>query len=314
MDENRRNRGSARGGRGGHQKYSAGRHKAKQGSAEWAKKRTRSIQRMMARGTDLPANLRNDMERELASHKTTIADKSFQRRRSAMISKYHMVRFFGAFSTLVSQSGFNLLTDAGTERKKASRLVKQLKRKLEETTDEAERAQLQANLHIAEVDEAYTQHHPHAETYISLYGNTKKDGEDDDNDDDDEKKAPAAKAALAAERPPMWKVVEKTMEEGTDALRQLRERRSANSEEEEASASQPRARNSKPPRERMANVIAKQNQAKGSNKPSENKPAAAASSGQQKPQTGLNRRERRRIMRETMAAEKDDEEGGFFDM
>lgn len=92
MDENRRNRGQ---GRNGHQKYSAGRHKAKQGSAEWAKKRTRSINRMMARNNDIPANLRNEMERELASHKTTIADKGFQRRRSAMISKYHMVRFFG---------------------------------------------------------------------------------------------------------------------------------------------------------------------------------------------------------------------------
>ncbi len=91
MDENRRNRGPG----GTRQKFSTSRHKAKQGSAEWAKKRTRSIQRMISRNSDIPANKRNDMERELAAHKNTIADKSFQRRRSAMISKYHMVRFFG---------------------------------------------------------------------------------------------------------------------------------------------------------------------------------------------------------------------------
>lgn len=50
---------------------------------------------MMSRNADIPANKRNEMERELVAHENTIADKSFQRRRSAMISKYHMVRFFG---------------------------------------------------------------------------------------------------------------------------------------------------------------------------------------------------------------------------
>ncbi|KAJ3498081.1 hypothetical protein NLG97_g1396 [Lecanicillium saksenae] len=295
MDENRRKGGQ---GRNSHQKYSAGRHKAKHGTTEWAKKRTRSIQRAMSRNADIPANLRNDMERELAAHKNTIADNGFQRRRSAMISKYHMVRFF--------------------ERKKAERLVKQLKRKIDEATDDEERAKLQADLHIAEVDEAYTQHHPHAEIYISLYGNAKKDAEGDD-DDDDEKKTPAAKAALAAERPPMWKIVEATMKEGPDALRQLRERRSADGETE-APAGKPRSRNIKPPpqRERMANVIAKQNYAKNAGKPDgESKTASAggATAQQNGAKPGLNRRERRRIMRETMAeADKDDDEGGFFEM
>ncbi|KAJ6789242.1 hypothetical protein PWT90_05086 [Aphanocladium album] len=296
MDENPRKGGQ---GRNNHQKYSAGRHKAKHGTTEWAKKRTRSIQRAMSRNADIPANLRNDMERELAAHKNTIADNSFQRRRSAMISKYHMVRFFVL-----------------PERKKAARLVKQLKRKLEQATDDEEKAKLQADLHIAEVDEAYTQHHPHAETYISLYGSAKKDADGDD--DDEEKKTAAAKAALAAERPPMWKVVEATMEHGPDALRQLRERRSADGETE-AAASKPRSRSIKPPpqRERMVNVIAKQNHAKNTGEPAgESKAASAGAAGQQNgAKPGLNRRERRRIMRETMAeAEKEDDEGGFFEM
>lgn len=205
------------------------------------------------------------------------------------------------------------------ERKKASRLVKQLKRKLEAATDDEERSKLQADLHIAEVDEAYTMHHPHAETYISLYGNAKKDGDEEDDDIEDDKKTPAAKAALAAERPPMWKVVEATIEEGPDALKQLRERRSATGDDD-ASASHPRPRNTKPPhqRERMANVIAKQNNSKDAVKPSSDGKAASAAAGEQQNGAktgGLNRRERRRIMRETMASvDKDDDDGGFFEM
>ncbi len=162
-------------------------------------------------------------------------------------------------------------------------------------------------------------HHPHAETYISLYGNAKKDGDEDDDDKDDEKKTPAAKAALAAERPPMWKVVEMTMEEGPDALKQLRERRSATGDDNE-SASHPRPRNTKPPhqRERMANVIAKQNHSKSPGKPTGDNKAASATAGEHQngaKMGGLNRRERRRIMRETMAStDKDDDEGGFFEI
>ncbi len=162
-------------------------------------------------------------------------------------------------------------------------------------------------------------HHPHAETYISLYGNAKKDGGDDDEDGEDEKKTPAAKAALAAERPPMWKVVETTMEEGSDALRQLRERRSATGDDD-ASASHPPSRSTKsaPQRERMANVIAKQNHAKNASKTNgDGKVAPAAADEQQNGATagGLNRRGRRRIMRETMAStDKEDEDGDFFEM
>lgn len=70
-------------------------HKAKEGSTEYSRKRIRAIERLFQRNQDLPADVRNNMERELASHKATIVDKSHQKKRSAMISKYHMVRFFG---------------------------------------------------------------------------------------------------------------------------------------------------------------------------------------------------------------------------
>ncbi|OAA74143.1 rRNA-processing protein EFG1 [Cordyceps fumosorosea ARSEF 2679] len=297
MDENSRDRGPG-GNASKKHGFSTGRHKAKQGSAEWAKKRTRSIQRMMSRNNEIPANLRNEMERELAAHKNTISDKSFQRRRSAMISKYHMVRFF--------------------ERKKAERLVKQLKRELEAATDDEERSKIQANLHMAQVDEAYTIHHPHAEVYISLYGSAKKEG-DEAEGGEGEKKVPAAKATLAAERPPMWKVVERAMEEGPEALKQLRERRSATGDDD-ASASQPRSHAAKTPpqKERMAKVIAKQAQRNNAGKATgDGKTESAAGGAQQSgaKTDGLNRRERRRLMREAMAStEKEDEDDGFFEM
>lgn len=74
---------------------SKARHKAKEGSAEWAKKRVRTVERLFQRNQDLPANVRNDLEREIAAHKTTITDRAFQKKRSAMISRYHKIRFFG---------------------------------------------------------------------------------------------------------------------------------------------------------------------------------------------------------------------------
>lgn len=70
-------------------------HNAKEGSVEHARKRSRTIERLFQRNSDLPSEVRRDLETELASLKYNIEKKGFQKRRSAMISKYHMVRFFG---------------------------------------------------------------------------------------------------------------------------------------------------------------------------------------------------------------------------
>ncbi len=80
-------------------KFYGKKHKAKEGTAEYAKKRARNIQRLFQKNQDLPADVRNNMERELAARKAESADKAFHKKRAAMISKYHMVRFFGT-STL----------------------------------------------------------------------------------------------------------------------------------------------------------------------------------------------------------------------
>ncbi|POR34036.1 rRNA-processing protein efg1 [Tolypocladium paradoxum] len=261
--------------------FGSGKHKAKEGTSEFAKKRVRNIERLLQRKQDLPANVRNDLERELAAHRVDIADKGFQRKRSAMISKYHMVRFF--------------------ERKKASRLVKQLQRKIEKNPDSEDMDSLERELHVAEVDEAYTLYHPHVEPYISLYGNKSAD------DDEDVGKTPAARVALKAERPAMWSVVEKTMEEGPEALKRLRERRSADESKPKPKRPQPKASTAKP-----SDGHKQQERNKGRLQQDGKTDVATGKKDEQPP---LNRRERRQLMREAAPAadDSDDGDGGFFE-
>jgi hypothetical protein len=107
-----RDRGSFNGAK--KRKQSKTKHRPNEGTSTWAKKRTRTIERLLNRNQELPANVRNDLERELGALKATVSDKSFQKLRSAMISKYHMVRFFGtSFSGYVSgvSKNANILCD-----------------------------------------------------------------------------------------------------------------------------------------------------------------------------------------------------------
>ena len=88
-------------------------------------------------------------------------------------------------------------------------------------TDEAESAALEADIHIAEVDRAYTIYFPYMERYVSLYPVLSKE------DVQDEEKSSALRA-LRAERPKLWKTVEAAMAKGEAALERLRDRRLAN--------------------------------------------------------------------------------------
>ncbi|KAG5922787.1 hypothetical protein E4U42_005265 [Claviceps africana] len=286
--------------------HGTGNLKTKEDGTSFAKKRIRNIARLLQRNKDLPANVQNDLQRELATLKATIADKSFHRKRSAMISKYHMVRFFGR-----------------AERKKASRLAKQLKRKIEQSSDSADVEHLRRQLHIAEVDEAYTIYHPHLEPYRSLYGSVKTDSKDNQDDEEAEgdlkNHIPTAKIALDSERPPMWSVVEKAMEQGIEALQQLRERRPDDVSTSTAKpARAPRALG------RSRADMSKQGQAAGQvaakDKSGAKNEAKTMRINSSRAQTGegtqLNRRERRRLMREAEAEKNSDDEeegGGFFE-
>ena len=71
-------------------------HNPQVGSKSWAKKRIRDIERRFKLGKDIPADVRNELDRELATHRATLLGTKHTGRRSAMIKKYHMVRFFGA--------------------------------------------------------------------------------------------------------------------------------------------------------------------------------------------------------------------------
>lgn len=69
--------------------------KARPDNLNWMKKRARTIERRFRTGQNLPADKRNDLERELAHYKQKIEEASGGKHRNQMIKKYHMVRFFG---------------------------------------------------------------------------------------------------------------------------------------------------------------------------------------------------------------------------
>lgn len=70
-------------------------HKAQEGTNSFHKKRARDIERQLQRAVDMPADVRKNLEREMASHKAQLETFSNKKKRKEMISKYHMIRFFG---------------------------------------------------------------------------------------------------------------------------------------------------------------------------------------------------------------------------
>ncbi len=123
------------------------------------------------------------------------------------------------------------------ERRKASRLEKQLQRKLEQVENIEEAARLKADLHIAEVDRLYTLYFPYMERYVSLYPASAEPKTEDE-------KASSAALALRSKRPKMWCTVEAAAEEGQEALERLRDRRPAKDSQSKPRPKAPSARSS----------------------------------------------------------------------
>ncbi|KAK8055440.1 hypothetical protein PG993_000667 [Apiospora rasikravindrae] len=176
--------------------------KARPDNLNWVKKRARTIERQFRTGQNLPADKKNDLERELAHHKQKIQEATGGKQRKQMIKKYHMVRFF--------------------ERKKADKLAKQIQKQLDACEDEEEREQLEKDLHVAQIDGQYARNFPYLEAYVSLYpvkslGLSTKGGEQPET-------ASTAAQALRNERPQLWHAIEKATEEGIPALIAIRER------------------------------------------------------------------------------------------
>lgn len=200
------------------------------------KRRARNIERRFAKGDDLPADVQQKLDRELAQCKAQIEEILHKKKRNDMISKYHKVRFFGMYSSRLPTSWLTTIADAlYVERKKAERLRKKLQKQADECTDPEEEARIAADLHIADVDYHYTRYFPFLERYESLYTAPENPKEHEAED------KPAALRALHSERPPMWKVVEEAMRSGQAALEELQERRPESSQEVQPEKQRPKA-------------------------------------------------------------------------
>ncbi|KAK3357509.1 hypothetical protein B0T25DRAFT_449627 [Lasiosphaeria hispida] len=249
------------------------------------KKRARAIERLFLRdNANLPADKQIELERELAAHKQRIAESRAKRLRSDMIGKYHMVRFF--------------------ERKKATRLAKQLKKRLAETEDPEEVAKIKADLHIAEVDIDYAIYHPFMEIYIGLYATPSKESQEE---------KPTAEQYLHAPRPPVWSAIEKAREEGQGALEKLQNR-------------QPETISGTTPAKTPGPDSAKASQAKDKRERSATEPSSPGEAKKKAPfqklqpwekpkpaAKGENRAARRAKERLVAARKEETDGGGFFD-
>ncbi|GAB7355856.1 hypothetical protein MBLNU459_g6516t1 [Dothideomycetes sp. NU459] len=164
------------------------------------KSRIRSLERLLKHRENLPADVRLNHERELASCKWELEEAEKGRRKQEFIGKYHMVRFF--------------------DRQKATRRLKQVQKKAKDAEGTEDEDVLAEKVHEAQVDLNYTQYYPLDMAYSALFpGKTiksKKGKEVQEGSADNE----AEKLVEKQGDPDMWKLVEKCMEQGKlDALR-----------------------------------------------------------------------------------------------
>lgn len=166
------------------------------------KSRIRSLERLLKHRENLPADVRLNHERELASCRYELDEAEAEKRKSDLIGKYHMVRFF--------------------DRQKATRKLKQTKRKLAEAKGTEEEGVWRRKVHEGEVDVNYAQYYPLDQAYSALYPTKGKKGKKAATGEDGEE-AGSGDDAKQEERqgdPDMWKVVEICMAQGKlDKLR-----------------------------------------------------------------------------------------------
>lgn len=177
------------------------------------KKRIRDVKRLLNR-VDLPADARIVQERALAGYEKDLEDELARRHRSQMIKKYHFVRFL--------------------DRKAASKDLKRLLRREQEISNsdldpaakKEKLAALAGKIHAAQVNHNYTIYYPLTQKYVALYAEQKKKKKESSaqSEKPSEPEAEVASKLIydtTGERPPMWRVVEKCMEDGTlDLLRE----------------------------------------------------------------------------------------------
>lgn len=70
-------------------------HTSNKHSINLLKSQIRTLTRSLDHNDDLPAGVRIEKERALAGYRQDLEDAEHEKRRQAIISRYHMVRFFG---------------------------------------------------------------------------------------------------------------------------------------------------------------------------------------------------------------------------
>ena len=103
-----------------------------------------------------------------------------------------------------------------TERQKATRALKKLRKQLEASSlSSPEHAKLEKAVHEAEVDLNYTLFYPFAKKYHSLYPRTPEQGPENEHEIGGK-----GERKVGGQRPPLWSLVEISMAGGTlEALR-----------------------------------------------------------------------------------------------
>lgn len=114
-------------------------------------------------------------------------------------------------------------TLTSTDRQKATRILKRIKKELAAAEDEEEKSVLQKKLHNAEVDVNYAISYPLMKPYSSLYPKSKK-SKAAETDESDEAKSKTDEIDGPKGDVMVWKMVEEALAEGT--LEKLRNSKS----------------------------------------------------------------------------------------
>ncbi|KAF7177505.1 hypothetical protein CNMCM7691_005798 [Aspergillus felis] len=238
-------------------------HEHNHPSVNELKKRIRDVKRLLNR-VDLPADARIVQERALAGYEKDLEDELARRHRSQMIKKYHFVRFL--------------------DRKAASKDLKRLLRReqeisnsdLDPATKEEKLAALAGKIHAAHVNHNYTIYYPLTQKYVALYAEDKKKKKESSAQSEKPNEPDAEVASkliyeTTGERPPIWRVVEKCMEDGTLDL--LREGKLDGAEDEKSSQApeQKKSKKSKDEDQHARNKSIKEKVSSGKSRKSEAK-------------------------------------------
>lgn len=206
------------------------------------------------------------------------------------------------------------------DRKSATKDLKRLQRREKETTDQKALETVREKVHAARVSLNYTIYYPLNDKYISLYAEQKQkkpsqsESADDLHSGADEKDTTVTMTLADAEKPPMWFIVEKCMEEGTlDLLREGKLNTPGDNGGD--------AKKVSTTTEKKKDVAKKAS--KELKKPTEKKDSRTKSKSQPEPEPEpepVNRRSRRNaareeaVMRKAQKDDGDDSDGGFFEM